>query len=215
MDRSKAWSAWMLSALIAVALPTAAEAQDWFVDWAFEKSFTSTEPYRSPDGFTVGIGGMALWGPLGLEATYRSLSSASRAVPQDCAGAPASCVPGSLRMSYRMRTAGLGVSYDFVNPTDVVLTVTVAGTKNWHREHARHLDTGERFGNDLASSLGFSTSAHLRLRPILSGLRPELTVRYDRSGSGHCSTEPACVTGQSAFGVSVGFGWVLRPPRRD
>jgi hypothetical protein len=191
------------------------QAQDWFMDWAFEQSFSGSDPFRSPGGFTASAGAIALAGPFGVHATYRNVSDGGDDLTQDCVGAAAGCVPGTLSVSYDMRTVGVGVSYDFINPTDVMLTLALTGTRNWPTERIRHVVTGQRFRNDLASTLGFIASAHLRLRPVLGGIRPEFSVHYDRSGGGDCAADAACWGGRSAFGVSVGFGWVLRASRED
>lgn len=191
-----------------------AEAQDWFMDWAFEQSFSSTDPLRSPGGFTASAGAIAVWGPIGVHATVRSISEGADLV-QECDGAGPSCVPGTLDVFYGMRSLGLGLSYDFVNPTDVLLTLALTGTKNWRTERIDHSVTGDRSARDLTSSLGLSASAHLRLRPLLGGLRPEFSVRYDYSGDGTCDASNPCWEERSAFGVSVGLGWVLRANAPD
>lgn len=193
-------------------LPRAARAQDWFLDGSLDQSFSSTEPYRSPRGLTANMGAIALLGPFGAHVSFSAVTDGGPDLLQDCTGAPASCVPGMLSTSYRMKTVGLGVSYDFVNPTDVMLTLGLTGTKSWHTERLEHLGTGGRLENDLASSLGFSASAHLRLRPVLSGIRPEIGIHYDHAARGDCRADAACRSGRNAFGVSVGLGWVIRPP---
>lgn len=206
-----------LAASVAVlaAVPTTVGAQHWFMDVAFDQSFSSTDPFRNPDGFSASTGAVAVWGPLGLHATYRSVTDGGDDVFQDCAEAPASCVPGALAVSYRMRSLGLGISYDFINPTDVMLTLGLTATRNERTERVDHLATGQRFVRRMPTSLGLAASAHLRLRPLLSGIRPEFSVRYDYSGSGECAADAACLDGHEAFGVSVGFSWVFREPRQD
>jgi hypothetical protein len=159
------------------------------------------------------MGAIAVVGPFGFHVTYGRVTDAGADVLQDCVDAPTPCTPGRLSTSFGMRTAGIGISYDFVNPTDVMLTLALTGTKSWHTERLENPETGDRLENDLTSNLGFSTSAHLRLRPVLGGIRPELGVHYDRGGRGECASAAPCWGGRNAFGFSVGLGWVIRPPR--
>jgi hypothetical protein len=198
---------WYAIAMVAVATVNArpVRAQDWFVDWSIDQSFSSSDPYRSPRGFTAGLGGIAVVGPFGFHVSYSRVSDSGEDVLQDCLLAPTPCVPGPLSTSFGMRTAGIGVSYDFVNPTDVMLTLSLTGTKSWHTVRHEHLATGDRSESHLASNLGFSGSAQLRLRPVFAGIRPELTVHYDHGGRGEWG-------GRNAFGFSAGLGWVLRRP---
>lgn len=201
------------AAVVAVmggCLPSAARAQDWFLDWALDQSFSSTDPFRSPRGFTASTGGIALVGPFGAHVSFARVTDGGPDIFQDCAGLAGACVPGTLRSSYAMKTVGVGLSYDFVNPTDVMLTLGLTGTRSWHSEHLRDVATGEQFRNDLPSSLGFSASAHLRLRPMLSGIRPEFAVHYDYGAR----VARALDSSRNAFGVSIGLGWVVRPQRR-
>lgn len=190
-------------------------AQSWFMDVAFDQSFSSNDPLHSPGGFAGSMGAVAVWGPLGIHATYRDVSDGGDDMLQDCGGAPASCVPGTLAVSYQMKSAGLGISYDFINPTDVMLTLGVTATKNWRTERVEHLSTGAQFLNDLPTSYGVLASAHLRLRPLITGIRPEFSVYYDHSGRGECQADAACWRGHKAFGLAVGFSWVLGPSRQD
>lgn len=202
------------SCLLALSFPgSAIDAQDWFLDAAFDQSFSSGDPLRSPGGFSASTGGIAIWGPVGVHALFRDVSEGGEDISLDCAGVPAPCVPGVLGVSYQMKSLGFGLSYDFINPTDVMLTLAATGTRNWRRERIRHLGTGQPYDHELSASLGFSASAHLRLRPLMSGMRPELSLRYDRSGRGDCLPDAACWQGHGAFGVSVGFSWVLRERR--
>ena len=205
-----------VACLVVVALPgSRLQAQDWFLDVALDQSFSSSDPLRSPGGYSVSTGGVAVWGPIGFQATYRDLSEGGEDIRLDCAVVTTPCVPGTLDVSYQMRSAGLGISYDFINPTDVMLTLALTGTRHWRKERLRHLSTGEPFDHELSASLGLSASAHLRLRPLLSGMRPEFGLRYEVSGSGDCAADGPCWPGHNAFGVSVGFSWVLRAERDD
>lgn len=184
------------------------QAQDWFMDGSIDQSFSSSDPYRSPRGFTAATGALAVLGPVGFHVSYSQVTDGGADVPQNCAGAPAPCAPGMLSTSFGMRTVGIGVSYDFVNPTDVMLTLSVTGTKSWHSQRLEHLATGDRTESDLAPNLGFSTALQLRLRPMLAGIRPEFAVHYDHGGRG------AWVS-RDALGFSVGLGWVIRPSRES
>lgn len=194
---------------------SAAEAQDWLADVAFDQSFSSSDPLRSPGGIVANAGALAVWGPFGLHATFRSLWDGGDDLFQDCVDAGASCVPGALGVSYRVRSAGLGISYDFVNPTDVFLTLGLIATRNWRSERVEHQATGARAENELPVSWGLSASAHLRLRPLLGSMRPEFSMHYDYSGRGECAADAACWPGQRAFGLSIGLGWVFRSDRED
>lgn len=194
-------------------LTSGADAQDWFVGGALDRSFSGSAPYRAPGGFTLGAGGVAIAGPFGLQAAYTKISAGGDEVVRDCVGSGPSCVPGTLATGYALRTLGLGLSYDFVNPTDVMLTLALTGTKSWHDEEVEHLATGSSSRHELASSLGLSLSAHLRLRPVVSVIRPELILHYDYNGRGECAAGTACWSGRSAFGVALGVGVVLRPAR--
>lgn len=201
----RSWGIWLV--VMAVGAP-GLQAQDWFLDGSVDQSFSSSDPYRSPRGFTAAAGTIALVGPFGFHVTYGQVSDSGPDVLQDCSGAATPCVPGALSTSFSMRTAGVGVSYDFVNPTDVMLTLSLTGTKSWHTERLVHRVTGVRSENDLTSNLGFSAAAQLRLRPVLAGVRPEFTIHYDHGGRGEWG-------GRNALGFSVGFGWVVRtPPER-
>jgi len=197
---------WCAIVAVAVAVDTSPiRAQDWFADLSIDQSFSSSDPYRSPRGFTAGMGGIAVVGPFGFHVTHSRVSDSGGDVLQDCLGAPTPCTPGTLVTSFDMRTAGVGVSYDFINPTDVMLTLSLTGTKSWHTERFEDVVTGARSESDLTSNLGFSASAQLRLRPVLAGIPPEFGVHYDHGGRGEWG-------GRNAFGFSAGLGWVLRPP---
>lgn len=215
MARSVVRSLFAASAAVLAVTPSPAAPQSWFMDIAFDQSFSSSDPFRDPGGFSASTGAVAVWGPVGLHATFRRVTDGGEESFRDCEEAPASCVPGTLAVSYTMRSAGLGISYDFINPTDVMLTLGLTATRNWRTERVDHLATGQRFVNDLPTGLGVSASAHLRLRPLLGALRPEFSVRYDYSGSGECAADAACLAGHEAYGVSIGFSWVLREPRQD
>jgi hypothetical protein len=193
----------------------AISAQDWYLDATFDQSFSSRDPLRTPGGFSVSTGGIAVLGPIGFHGLYRTLKEGGDDISMDCAGVLAPCVPGTLGVSYEMRSAGVGISYDFINPTDVMLTLALTGTRNWRRERLTHRVTGQPFDHELSASLGLSASAHLRLRPLVSGMRPEFAVRYDHSGRGACASGSACWQGHRAFGLSIGVGWVLRVGRAD
>ncbi|MGD2047152.1 MAG: hypothetical protein PVJ80_13035 [Gemmatimonadota bacterium] len=215
MRRDRVCTLFILLVVAAALHASRAAAQGWFVDMAFDQSFSSNDYLHSPGGFAASTGAVAVWGPLGFHVMYRDISDGGDDILQDCGEAPAPCVPGTLAVSYEMKSAGLGISYDFVNPTDVMLTLGLTATRNWRTERVEHLSTGARFVNDLPTSYGLTASAHLRLRPLLTGIRPEFTVYYDHSGRGQCQADAACWRGHKAFGLALGFSWVLRPSRQD
>ena len=212
MVRSSAYVT-VMTLLVLASSGSTVEAQDWFLDVAFDQSFSSNDPLRSPSGFSVGAGVIALWGPVGVHASYRDVADAGDDIVLDCADGPASCVPGTLGVTYQLKAAGVGISYDFINPTGVMLTLAVTGTRNWRREKVRHSATGQAYDHELSASLGVAASAHLRLRPLGGGMRPELGLHYRSSGRGDCVAGAACWQGRRALGISVGFSWVLRTGR--
>jgi hypothetical protein len=185
-----------------------ARAQAVSVDVAFVQSFTSLDPLPSPAGVTLTAGALRLWGPLGVQATFRSVSEPGPMVEERCGFE--SCVTGPFEQTHAMRTAALGLSYDFVNPVDVWLTLVVSGTANWHVERFRHVETGERTSLDSGGTdYGVAAAAHLRLRPVVLGLRPEISLHYDHVFAGACLPDAACWPSRDVFGISAGFGWVL------
>jgi hypothetical protein len=187
---------------------TEVHAQAVSVDVAFDQSFTSLDPLPSPTGLTLTAGAIRLWGPLGVQATFRSVSEPGGVVDQRCGFE--SCVPGPFEQAYVMRTAGIGLSYDFVNPVDVWLTLVLSGTANWQVERLQHLESGERTTLDSGGAdLGVAAAAHLRLWPLLFGLRPEITLHYDRVFPSECMLDAACWPARDVFGISAGFGWVF------
>ena len=108
-----------------------------------------------------------------------------------------------------MRTLGVGLTYDFVNPVDVWLTLVLSGTANWHSERFRHVQTGEHttLGSG-GAEFGIATAAYLRLRPLVLGLRPAVSFHYDRIFAGECAPDAPCWPSRDVFGLSAGFGWV-------
>lgn len=213
MTRVRAHVAVAVSLLCSAIWGSDVEAQDWFLDVAVDRAFSSSDLLRSPGGFSAGTGAIAVWGPLGFHVTYRDVSDGGDDFATDCSGTSLPCDPGTFAVSYEERAAGLGISYDFINPTDVMLTLAFTGTRNWRREKVTHLSTGRPYDHEVSSSFGFSAAAQLRLRPLMGGMRPELGLRYDHSGRGRCGVDIACWQGHDAFGLSFGFSWVLRERR--
>ena len=215
MTRVRVRMAVAASLLCSALCGSEAQAQDWFLDLGLEQAFSSGAPLHSPRGFSASLGSIAAWGPIGFHASYRDVAEGGHDIITDCTGAPLACDPGTFRVRYEMRSAGLGISYDFINPTDVMLTLAVTGTRNWRYERITHRATGQPYDHEVPTSLGFSASAHLRLRPWMSGMRPEFGVRYDYSGQGACGPEVACWQRHDAFGLSFGFSWVARARRHE
>jgi hypothetical protein len=196
-----------LAALGALAV-VEVRAQAVSLDVAFDQSFTSLDPLPSPTGYTLTAGAIRLWGPLGVQAMFRSVSEPGGVVDQSCGFE--SCVPGPFEQTHAMRTAGLGLSYDFVNPVDVWLTLVLSGTANWQVERLRHVESGERTTLDSGvTDVGVAAAAHLRLRPLWLGLRPEISLHYDRVFASDCRLDAACWPARDVFGISVGFGWIF------
>jgi hypothetical protein len=199
-----------LGTCLALALCSVADAraQALAVDLAFDQSFTSLDPLPSPAGFTLTASGIRLWGPLGVQVSFRSVSEPGGMLDQHCGFD--GCVQGPFEQTYAMRTAGLGVSYDFVNPLDVWPKLVFSATANWQVERLRHLESGERTRIDPGGAdLGAAAAAHLRLRPLVLGLRPELSLHYDRVFASDCLLDAPCWPARSVFGISAGFGWVF------
>lgn len=205
---------WLFAVCMAAAVSgTGREtaAQALVIDAALNQSFTSVDPLTSPMGLSVSVGGVGLWGPMGFHASYRDVREDVGEVAQSCG--PSSCVSGPFDQSYSMKTVGFGISYDFVNPTDVMLTLGLNGASNWQVEGLTHLQTGERSGNSTGSNYSLGVSADLRLRPVTGRIRPLLSLRYDRIRDGRCEADAACLRGRSVFGFAAGVSWVLRPRR--
>ncbi len=198
-----------VGAVMAGLAPAAeASAQAWSVDVSFDQSFTSHEPLPSPNGFLITAGVLRLWGPVGWQVSLRGVSEPGGIVPQQCNFS--SCVAGPFEQTHELQTLGLGLSYDFVNATDVWLTLVFSGTVNRQIERLRHVQTGEKTSiGPGGQDLGIAAAAHLRLRPLVLGLRPELALHYDRVFASDCAADAPCWPSRDVFGISAGFGWVL------
>lgn len=197
---------------LTVLAPSVVMAQVPFIDVGLNQSYTSSDLLRTPVGISVVVGGLGLLGPLGLEASYRNMSEDGGQIAQICASAP--CTGASFDRSYSLRTIGIGISYDIENPTDVMLTLGVHGATNRQTEHLRDLDTGEHFANAGADSdFSYGFSADLRLRPVVSRIRPAFTIRYDRVSAKTCAVDAGCFGGRNVFAVSAGVSWVQRARR--
>jgi len=203
---SAAWCGVCLT--LAVFLRLEVHAQAWAVDVAFDQSFTSLDPLPSPTGVMLTAGGLRQWGPLGFQVSFRSVSEGGGTIAQRCTFA--SCVPGPFDQTHAMRTLGLGLSLAVPTPADVWLTLLLGATANWLVERLHHVRTGERstVGSGV-SDLGIASAVHLRLRPLVLGLRPEIALHYDRVFARECAADAACWTGGDVFGFSAGLGWVV------
>lgn len=182
-------------------------AQALSVDVAVDQSFTSLDPLPSPFGFAISTGGIRLWGPFGVQASFRSVSDPGGTVDQRCG--VSTCVDGLFERSNHMRTVGFGLTFDFVNPVDVWLTLVLSGTANWQSERFRHIQTGEQATLESSGAdLGLASAAYLRLRPLVLGLRPEVSLHFDRIFAGACAADAPCWPSRNVFGLSAGLGWV-------
>jgi hypothetical protein len=120
-------------------------------------------------------------------------------------------VSGPLFRSYTLRTLGVGLSYDFVNPTGVFLTMALTGGSNWQIERIEDRGTDETStASRTGSDLGLGASMHLRLRPVFVGARPTFAVRYERMWGDAClgGLDSACLPGRSVT-LSAGLSWVF------
>ncbi len=188
--------------------PGDALGQAWSVDVSFDQSFTSLEPLPSPTGFTLTAGALQVWGPFGWQVSLRGVSEPGGTVPQRCNFA--TCEAGPFALTHELQTLGVGLSFDFVNPTDVWLTLVVGGTVNRQSERFRNVESGERASVGSGHDYGLAAAVHLRLRPLVLGLRPQLALHYDRVFASACVPDATCWPSRDVFGVSAGFGWVLR-----
>lgn len=196
----------------AVLSPSDVTGQVPFIDLGLSQSYTSSDALRTPVGISIVVGGLGLLGPLGLEASYRDMSEDGGQITQTCLSAP--CTGAIFDRSYSLRTIGLGISYDIENPTDVMLTLGVHGATNRQTEHLRDLDTGERFAHDGSDSdFSYGLSVDLRLRPVVSRIRPAFTIRYDRVSANTCAADAGCFGGRNVFAISAGVSWVQRARR--
>jgi hypothetical protein len=203
-------TAQVLGALLAIGLSVASEihGQVWSLDVGYDQSFTSLDPLPSPTGYALAVAGMGLWGPLGIQASFRGVSERGGTVDQSCG--LASCAMGPFDQTHTMRTAGFGLSYDLVSPMDLRLSLVFSGTATWQVERLRHVETGERSTLDAGGAdVGASVAAYLGLRPLLLGLRPRFGLRYDRVFASDCVPDAPCWPGRDVFGVSAGVGWVF------
>jgi len=193
--------------------PPDLEAQAPFIDVGLQQSFTSSAALRTPLGVSAALGVLGLWGPMGVEVSYRDVSEGGGPIGQPCD--IAQCPEGGfVDRSLSLRTLGVGISYDIENPTDVMLTLGLHGALNRQTEHLTDIDTGVRSsvtGTD--SDFSFGLSADLRLRPVVSRLRPAFTFRYDRVSTITCAADAACFGGRNVWGLSAGISWVLRAKR--
>ena len=197
-----------VAASIAAAAPAGLAAQTFFLDGTLHQAY-SADPLPSPLGFAVQVGRTGIWGPLGLQLHYRHMSEDGGEVAQSCGFT--SCVDGPFNQSYSMRTAGVGLSYDFINPTDVVLTLAMNAGANWQLENLERVDSGEEIdGSEIGSDYSLGGSLDLRLRPWLGPLRPVFSVRYDRIWAGDCAADTSCGTDRNAWAFSAGLGLAVR-----
>jgi hypothetical protein len=197
------WTA--LTALMAVA-PVGLEAQAFFFDAAVDQAFAS-DPLPSPLGFSVAVGRTSIVGPFGLHAGLLNLYEAGADnVPQHCTFA--SCTAGPFEQRYSMRIFYAGLSYDFRNPTDVYLNVSLNVGRNQQTEHLRHLQGGEDLDVGPGSQGTVGGSVDLRLRPFLGPFRPVFSGRYDRVMESECPADGTCAPSRDVWSVSVGLSWV-------
>ena len=198
----------LFAASVTAAAPTGLAAQTFFLDGMLNQAYTS-DPLPSPMGFAIQAGRTGIWGPLGLQFLYRQVFEDGGEVAQSCGFA--SCIDGPFNQSYSMRTVGMGLSYDFINPTDVVLTLAMNAGANWQLESLEHIDSGEELtGTEIGSDYSLGGSLDLRLRPWLGPLRPVFSVRYDRIWAGDCAADTSCGSDRNAWAFSAGLGVAVR-----
>lgn len=198
----------LLAISFAAITPCAGTAQTFFLDGTFNQAYTS-DPLPSPMGFAIQAGRTGIWGPLGLQMSFRQVSEDRGEIAQSCGFA--SCVEGPFDQSYSMRTVGVGLSYDFINPTDVVLTLGMNAGANWQLERLENLVSGEQLnGSEIGSDYSLGGSLDLRLRPWLGPLRPVFSVRYDRIWASACPEDASCGSDRHAWAFSAGLGVAFR-----
>ena len=202
-----------LAALTAVAAPTAAYAQALDLDVALEQALTTVDDMQTPTGYRVGLAVPWLFGPVGVEMSYRAARQHVGEQAQRCSSD--GCTPGPFDTALRMRAVTLGVGWSVMLNPFVEMSTGVTASMHW-----QDIEYGpgeganpdlDAYGTDVAGpDPGFGAYLSWRFPPLLSALRPFLFTRAEWISAGSCPADGTCF-GHRYLG-SAGIGMYARIP---
>lgn len=186
---------------------TQVEAQSLDLDVALNQSFTSLDVLDSPTGFSVGVTGHRVFGPMGVQVGYRRLSEYDQEIPRTCGFA--SCTQGPFDRSYALRTLRLGLFVDMAAPLNGEIGVGVSGSLSWQEKRLEHLAGGESFDDaETGPDRGLGVQADWRFGPLWWRLHPFVFAQYERiAGTSECLADAACFDARYVTSLAVGLAW--------
>ena len=118
------------------------------------------------------------------------------------------CEDGPFDRVYLLRTGSAGLTYRVVRSARLDVAIGVAASFSHQSLRLTRPDNGETSSRDaVGPDLGVDVGADLGFGLLAWGLRPRISLRYQRTTASDCPADASCYGGRNVGTLGVGLAW--------